>query len=151
MERCYFAVNDVEALQDKPQKKKNRFNCSPGTKWEDIKITLISDSRDDSYRDAVRIKTPDWEERYTYAELGLSDKRKGDEPTNLWILLKTFAINNGFISRSNTDYDPHLPETAKRLNAHLKKLFGIDESIYVAHYKKEKAYRTKIQFSNQTF
>jgi len=120
------------------------FLCNPGTKWEDITIILTADNM-------VRIKMPQAENLFTYHELEMKDKRKGDQPTMLWELLKLFAKNNGFISSQNPKYDPKLPETAKRLNYHLKKLFGIDESIYTGHYKKEKGYRTRINFYNRTF
>jgi hypothetical protein len=146
LEKCYFAVTDVKALKSEfhqsQELEKPVLLCKPGTHWKDIKITLISN-------DTVRIKTPDWGKRFTYSELGLSDKRKGDKQTMLWELLKLFAQNNGFISSNNTEYRPKLVDLTKRLNKHFKNIFGIDESIYVGHYKKEKGYRTKIMFSNQ--
>jgi len=149
LEKCYFAVKDVETIQDKqPQNKRREVNkpvliSKPETQWEDIIITLVSD-------DTVRIKTLDIEQRFNYSELGLSDKRKGDTPTILWELLKLFATMNGFISSNNSEYNATLPDTAKRLNKHLKNLFGINESIYAGHYKKEGGYRTRINFSSQT-
>ena len=149
LEKCNFAVNDVETLKEKTHQRKGQgvkksiVNCKAGTRWEDIKITLIAD-------DTVSIITPEIKERFKYSELGLSDKRKGDQPIVLWTLLKLFAENKGFISRSNPKYDPKLPDWAKRLNMHLKGLFGINESIYTGHYKKEKGYRARINFSNQT-
>lgn len=130
----------LESTRSAEQKKAILF-CEPGTKWENITITLIAD-------DMVRVKTPQDEGRFTYHELGLSDKRKGDKPKMIWELLKLFAEKNGFIFSQNVKYDSKLPDTAKRLNAHLKKLFGIQDSIYKAHYKKEKGYRTKIEFSD---
>ena len=72
LEKCYFAVTDVETLQDKhPQKKSREVNkpviiCKPETQWEDIVITLVSD-------DTVRIKTLDIEQRFNYSELWLSE------------------------------------------------------------------------------
>jgi hypothetical protein len=66
-------------------------------------------------------------------------------------LLKKFAQNNGVISRNNQDYDPTLPDTAKRLKKHLMELFGINESIYQSHYKKEREYKIKIEFNDQTY
>ncbi len=119
------------------------FPCSPETKWEDIKITLVSD-------DTVRIKTPQGEGRFTYHELGMSDKRSGDKPKIIWELFKIFSKNQGRISSDNPKYDPRLPDTAKRLNRHLKDLFEIKDSIYKGHYRKMKRYETKIIFSNQT-
>ncbi|NQT56100.1 MAG: hypothetical protein HQ551_07715 [Desulfobacteraceae bacterium] len=135
------STTTADILPEEPQGK--IFFCGPETKWKDIKITLVAD-------DMVRVKTPKGENRCTYHELGMSDKRIGDKPTMLWELLKLFAKNDGFISSMNPKYDRCLPDTAKRLNAHLKKLFGINESIYQGHYKKMKGYRTKIKFSDQT-
>ena len=113
------------------------------TKWKDVKITLINN-------ESVRIDTPQGSERLSYHELGMSDKRSTNKPTMLWFLLKLFAQNQGYISSTNPKYDSKLPDTAKRLNGHLKKLFGINESIFTGHYKAEKGYRTKILFSDQT-
>jgi len=150
LQNAVFKAEDVEEfekqhniLEQPKESEKNVFPCEPGTNWEDITITLVADNM-------VRIRTPKGEGRYTYPELGMKDKRVGDKPTMLWALLKIFANSQGFISSQNSKYDPKVPDTAKRLNAHLKKLFGIKESIYTAHYKKEKAYRTKIKFSDQT-
>lgn len=120
------------------------FPCKPGTKWEDIKITLIDEN-------TIRVKTPQREGRFTYHELGMSDKRKGNPPTTLWILLRLFAENKGNISSNNINYISTLPSTAKRLNKHLQKVFGIKDSIYKYHYKKYQAYITKIHFSDQRF
>jgi len=98
----------------------------------------------------VRIKTPQGEDKYLYHQLGLSDRRKGDQPTLLWELLKLFLMNDGRISRRNK-YDPKLPDTAKRLNRQLKNLFAIKDSIYAGHYKKEYAYKMRFKVSNATF
>ena len=124
------------------EQRKAIFPCEPGTKWEDITITLIAN-------DTVRIKTPQDEGRFTYHELGLSDKRRGDEPKKaLWGLFKLFAEKNGFVSPQNVRYDPRRADTAKRLNKHLQEVFRIQDSIYQGHYRKEKGYRTKIKFSD---
>lgn len=119
------------------------LRCKPGTKWEEIKITLIEE-------DAVRINTPSGEGRFSYHQLGFSDKRKLNTPTVLWPLVKRFAENQGEVSAGNSSYSKNLQDTAKRLNKHLQDLFGIHESIYVGSYKKERAYRTRIFFSDKT-
>jgi hypothetical protein len=117
--------------------------CKPGTKWEEIKITLIED-------DAVRIETPQGKERCSYHELGMSDKRKGNKPTMIWALLKLFAKNQGYLTRTSGEYNPTLPDTAKRLNKRLQEIFNIHDSIFTDRYKTERGYRTKIFFSDQT-
>ncbi len=148
---AFYPIEQVESLSSTTPKQQNlvahspKLTVAPGTHWEDIKITLLSD-------EMVRIKISDQEELYHYSELRLSDKRKGDKPTQLWFLLKVFAQNHGFISGDNidSDYDSKLPDNAKRLNKHFKKLFGIDDSIYQGGYKTEKGYKTKIFFSDKT-
>ena len=119
------------------------FPCNPVTKWEEVKITLIEN-------ETVRIETPQGSDRFSYHELGMSDKRSGNKPTMLWALFKLFAKNQGDISPTNDEYVPKLPDTAKRLNKHLQNLFKIPESIFTDHYKSLKGYKTKILFSDQT-
>jgi hypothetical protein len=120
------------------------FPCKPGTKWEQIKITLIDE-------EVVRVETPQNSGQFSYHQLEMADERTNDKrPNAIWILLKMFAKNQGIISRQTINYDPTLPDTAKRLNKQLQKLFDIKDSIYVGHYKAEKGYRTKIIFSDQT-
>ena len=123
------------------------FPCEASTKWEDVKITLIAN-------DTVRIETPQGTGRYTYHELGMSDKRPGDKPKKMWAILTLFAKNQGIFPPKNHNYrEPlikALPEKAKRLNSHLKKLFGIEESIFKYHYSEHKRYETRIFFSDQT-
>ena len=143
--RCRELYQAGEGGSDNKQPNRNKkkliLTCKSGTTWKDITMTLIAN-------DTLRIKTPQGEGRFTYHELGMSDKRTGDKPTMLWALLKLFAEKKGFISSQNVEYDPKLPDTAKRLNKHLQGLFGIQDSIYQAHYRKEKGYRTKIKFSD---
>jgi hypothetical protein len=126
------------------EQEKTVFPCQPGTTWEDVTMILVA-------KNMLRIKTPQKEGLFTYHQLGLNDKRQGDRPTMLWSLLMLFAKSQGFISPKNTNYDPKLIDTAKRLDAHLRKIFAIDERIYQGHYKKEKGYRTRIKFEDRTF
>jgi hypothetical protein len=123
-------TNDIQ--KEAPKQKNKVFPCEPGTKWENVTITLTGD-------DTVRVKTLQGEGVFSYHQLELADGRiPSGKATMLWILLKLFCINNGFISPNTDDYDPKLPDTAKRLNKHLQKVFGIKESIYKDHYKKLK-------------
>jgi hypothetical protein len=116
---------------------KTVFPCKPGTRWEYITIILLAD-------DMVKVKTPQGEGRFTYHQLGFADKRKGDQPTMLWTLLKAFAGTQGRISRSEgVEYSPRLPDSAKRLDKSLQKIFGINERIYKGHYRAEKGYTTR--------
>lgn len=129
-------------FEGRPENRKI-FPCPSDTAWEQVRITLLSD-------DAVRIKTPSGEARFSYHGLGFVDKRKGDKPTALWGLLKILAQNQGTISPQNSEFKSTLLDTTKRLNKHLQGLFGINESIFAGSYRREKAYRSRIMFSDQT-
>ena len=133
-----------EPLGDSSGGAQKVFPCKPETKWEEVKIVLIAN-------DTVRIETPSGTGRFSYHQLGMVDKRKGDKPTLLWTFLLLLATSDGVISSNAPEYDPRLPDTAKRFNKKLKEIFGIDESIYRDHYRKHKEYRTKIKFENQTY
>ena len=148
---CSYPAEQVEALHAKASDEQIAIEgdrplipCPPGTKWEEICITLVAN-------DTVRIQTPHVEGRFQFSALGLQDKRKGDAPGMLWELLKVFAKNNGSITRTNIEYNRKLTDTAKRLNRRMKEIFGIRESIFKAHYKKERGYRTRIIFRDTTF
>jgi len=117
--------------------------------WEDYHIFLTAD-------DTCRIKTPDGEKRYTFAELGMSDKRKGDSPRQLWELMTLFATTGGCITGTvmarynggrGRKFD--FQTATKQLNKHLQAYFGIKESIFTDHYKKNREYRTKMKFHDR--
>lgn len=121
----------------------------PGLKWEDITITLHD-------RDLVSIKTPTSEERYSPAELKMTDKRKGNQTKEVWRTLMLFCLKTGFVSSENTTSEEDLPGKAKRLNKAMQDLFNIKESIFNSHYKnkseglkgtlKVAGYQTKARF-----
>jgi hypothetical protein len=120
------------------------FPCDSGTKWNDIKITLISD-------DVVEIKTPLGTGKFSYRQLHMADNRTRERKSNmLWELLKLFAKSHRRIEPTNEKYDPTLPDTAKRLSKHLQGLFDIHETIFTGHYKAKGCYETKIIFSDKT-
>jgi hypothetical protein len=143
LEGAVFREDNISEFE----KESNAFPCKPGTEWKDVKITLIDNN-------TVRIKTPQGNGLFTYHNLEMADKRLGDKPIKVWSTLKLFATNQGIIPPKNHDYRKSLikalPGKAKHLNSHLKKLFGIEESIFKYHYKTHKRYETRIFFSDQT-
>ena len=136
--QAYTDLHEEISREEKPV-----FPC-PGASWEDVTITLVAN-------DMVTVKTPQGKGRFTYHALGMQDRRKGDQPGALWALFKLFAQNKGYITRQSIEYDRTLTDTANRLNAHLKKVFKINERIYTGHYKKEKGYKTRIKFYDRTY
>ncbi|MGO9530568.1 MAG: hypothetical protein ACLP3B_05240 [Syntrophobacteraceae bacterium] len=115
--------------------------------WEDFSIFLISEH-------TCRIKTPDGEKRYNYAELGMADKRKVDKPDQLWKLMQILAATGGYInwktmaaySGGKDSEKLDIKTLTKRLNRHLKIHFGIKDSIFTGHYKTTRGWKTKIKF-----
>jgi hypothetical protein len=113
-----------------------------GTAWEDVTITLIA-------RDTVSFKIGNQTERFTYAELGMSDKRTGDKPKFVWWFFVLLIKGNGFISRQTDNYDAKLPDSAKQFKGAMKKLSKIEDDIF-AHYKTEGGYRAKFKAIDKT-
>ena len=121
----------------------NIFPCSEGTTWEQLTFTLKSD-------DVVYVKTPKGAARIHYGTLGFIDKRKGDSPnTTTWPLFQALAKMNGEITLRGDEYLRHLPDNARRLSKHLKSLFGIKESIWLNHYKKNKSYKARFTIHDE--
>ena len=119
--------------------------CYPGTEWKDITITLTS-------KNTVTIKTPQGEESYNCALLGMAYKQDAEKKKRVWTLLMLFATNKGIIgsdiikenkaifgnpAKHTVDelYVKFMSAT-KELNRHLKDKFGIDDSIYIGRYNK---------------
>jgi len=110
--------------------------------WEEVTITLTS-------LEQVRIKMPSGEKPFTYAEIGMSDGRNKENKKRIWRLLILFAQKSGIIEKSEitdlqkqfdgvgkqTGYAAFMNAT-KELNNHFKRLFNINESIYIGTYKK---------------
>jgi len=120
------------------------FSLPEGTEWKDIIIALVADNM-------VRVETPQCKGRFTYHQLGMSDKRTGDKPTVVWEVVKLLCKNRGSIARETPYYDPRLPDWVKRTDKHLQNIFGIKESIKQGHYKTMRGYKMKIKFHDETF
>lgn len=88
--------------------------------WKDIRILFVSD-------DSVRliIKPIDLDNRYTYAELGFKDERKGDLPNQLWDLLQKFAIKNGLLENLSFIERGKLEKDVSRLRGQIRKIVGL--------------------------
>jgi hypothetical protein len=115
----------------------------PGTKWEDVKITLTAS-------DTVRIETPHGKGKYTYHTLGMADGRCADKSKEVWTTFSLFAVNHGVVPQKGAiTFIDNLTEKAKRLNKHLKDLFKINDRIFKHNFKKYHRHETKIVFSNQ--
>lgn len=115
------------------------FPCNDAVKWEDVSFVLKSDT-------LVYVKTPKGEARVEYNMLEFVDRRSGDKPNETtWPLFQAFARLNGEISKESQHYIRNISDRASDLNTHLKRIFGIKESIYTGHYKKEWKYKTRFK------
>jgi hypothetical protein len=126
-------VQPTEQQIETLEKHESFLPVPEGIKWEDITITLSSNEH-------IKVSCNDKEERFTFGELGFTDKRKGDKLTKLWIYLKEIIKHGGDLTWKNTsEYNDQLVKDASRLNIHLKKLFGIEDNIYTGHFRKKNA------------
>jgi hypothetical protein len=93
----------------------------PGTCWEDVRITFLSDER-------VEIQIGSQRETRNYEEMGFGDRRNGT-PTKSWILLRGLASKQGIIpvegrkQKGWAAIEKHIERTRKLL----RKLFGITD------------------------
>ena len=133
--------------EEQNEKRKAPFPCPPGTEWNEVWLTLVDE-------DTVRIETPGGKGRFTYHELGMKNKRgrnkEGDDRTALWTTLKALCKCRGEISSDTPMHDRRPSRNMHDLNKHMQKLFGIEDSIFIDHYKRAKGYHTKVRLSDQT-
>jgi hypothetical protein len=122
----------------------------PGTTWEDIYFSLKSN-------ELVHVRTPAGESRLMFSDLGFQDKRKGDKPNKTtWVFFLVLAVCQGDTRNESDKIKKHISqadmakfsERARRLDAHLKKVFGINESIYKGHYRKFNGYVTRFNIQD---
>lgn len=127
-----------------------KSDSSQPDSWNDFSVVMISEEK-------CRIETSDGKKRYTFAQLGMADGRKVNEPTKLWKLMQIFAATGGYINwktikaysdgRDSEKLD--FSSLTKQLNKHLQQHFGITDSIFTGHYNKTRGWRTKIKFSDE--
>lgn len=126
---------------EEPQEEKI-LPAPTGTAWEDVTITLVA-------KDTVSITIGSRTERFSYAELGMSDKRTGDRAKAVWWFFVQLIKEQGFVSSQTENYNPKLPDLAKQFKVVMKSLFSIKDDI-LTHYKKEKGYRAKFKTIDKT-
>jgi hypothetical protein len=69
-----------------PPTAKQHFPTPAGAKWSDVEIVLTSETEAEFKIGAVC-------QRYTFAAVGLADKRDGKRPLREWRMLRTYAEN----------------------------------------------------------
>lgn len=119
--------------EDKPLR---TFPTPPGTKWHNVTISIMS-------KDSLKIEVGGISERFTYAEIGFKDNRKGDMPDGNWDALLVFAEYNGVIDK-HTNINPilkhNLKSRVKVIRYRLKRLMNMEDDPF-APFKKHQAYK----------
>jgi hypothetical protein len=106
----------------KPPVPTKSFPTPQGATWENVRI-VMSDLR-------MRVDVLGKRKEFTFQEAGFEEKRRGDVPDRLWILLTQFAIHGGILP-SNLSSLPdqvrtNLKQNVSKLGKRLAALFLLD-------------------------
>jgi hypothetical protein len=133
---------EERVILPKPKNKKIQLRKFPkDTKWQDITIQFLNEHE-------VIIRVKNETHQTTYEVMGFQDEKK-KLPNKQWTFLRLLAIKNGELSwENNSDLTLKQINSAKKqkqlLVEALKAYFQIDDEDPFYDYKKEKAYRIKI-------
>lgn len=120
-----------------------RFPSFSGLRWEEVAMEFVSN-------DSIKVTARKRSKRYTFAELGFKDGRKGDLPDTVWGILRAIAKAGGSI-----DWDSKIePEEKRRLKPAVAKIrkrlitFMRIKDDPFHPYRKQKAYMPKFALSD---
>lgn len=122
------------AKKEAPRRKKTqdivRFPSPPDLRWKDVTIEFVSDQ-------SVRVTALDKSRRYTFAEIGFKDGRRGDMPDGRWAYLRLFAKMHGEIPPS-TDLGAKIwrgvPKAVQDIRQRLQVFMGINEDPFMPYH-----------------
>lgn len=97
-----------------------RFRTPRGAGWKDVEIVLLAPERD-----RVRITVKGRTGTFTYAQVGLADRRRPTVPRAEWRMLRTYAENPDPDAYYRLPKRPTLKMEISRFRAWLKRFFGI--------------------------
>ena len=143
-------ISEIKAKLDESEKRVKkgaiaRYKLSPGTRWDQIGIKIVSDN-------ALTIKSHDkLKKKFHYIELGFSDRRRVDMPDSNWRLLMMFAAKNGEIDGWSKDYKDVVAKKVQRINKLFKQLTSLQENPIYYNGRRKKfgshGYKTKFMIS----
>jgi len=96
------------------------FRTPKGAAWKDVEIVLLAPERD-----RVRISVKGRTGTFTYAQIGLADRRRPTVPRAEWRMLRTYAENPEPDAYDRLPRRPTLKMEISRFRAWLKEFFGI--------------------------
>ncbi|MDI6733384.1 MAG: hypothetical protein QME51_04595 [Planctomycetota bacterium] len=120
------------------------FPTPAGTKWGEITIQFVSN---DSVKISVKGIAP---QRFTFAEMGFKDRRKGDLPNKLWEILKYLAKEKGSLSWDSDKAEPKLQQNISRLRRQLKRFFVLKDDPFLS-YKQVGKWKTKFKIEDLSY
>ena len=129
--------NSIESL-------KEMFSKKPNMAWNDLKIELMSES-------VISFKIINSEIkglRFSYTDLGMSDKRKTDLPNKMWEILIELIECDGQTSENHMTFQNRsgTEKTISRLRGKLKEITGIEGNpILFIKYPYPKRYETQFK------
>lgn len=115
---CNDIWRDIAGAVKIEEKKQHRFALPPSADWEDISIHFL-----DKHSVSITIGGKEKVE-LLYNEMGMADRRSA-KPTELWLLLKAFADQNGILSWKSGTASEKTRQQKKRLSKHLCSIFGL--------------------------
>jgi hypothetical protein len=123
-----------------------RFPAPEGLTWKEVTIAFVSN-------DSIRVSAHSKSKRFTFAEAGFKDGRKGDLPDTLWDILRVLARHGGEVdrgSKTSQKVKGQMKAAIKEIRKRLKALVGIaDDPFYP--YREKQAYVAKFTLCDESF
>jgi hypothetical protein len=94
------------------------FPTPEGASWSDVEFVMLSPS-------AVRITVGSVSQRYTFASLGLNDRRQPHLPRSEWRMLRTYAEHTEPDAYFRLPQRKNLKVDISRFRSWLKSFFGL--------------------------
>lgn len=150
-EKIFEKINEKKIVGKSTMKKIIPLNIPTNTKWENITVKIFNENNVTIFVGSNKYETD-------YKKMGFKDSRTG-HPNKQWMFLWLLAVNNGSLSwedyRTNNQLgnlslkDINKFKKAKQLLAEtLKNYFEIEGDPFYS-YKKEEAYRIRINLTGQ--
>ena len=139
---------EEKVILQKPKNKRIQLRKFPAdTKWNDITVQFLNEHE-------VIIKAKNLTYQTNYEEMGFQDEKK-KLPNKQWQFLKLLAFKNGEISwENNRDLSLQQINSIKKqkqlLTEALKAYFQIYDDEPFCDYKKEKAYKIKLNLTPES-
>ena len=92
------------------------FPTPAGATWEDVRLT-VGDTH-------VRIEVLGRRKEFTFQQAGFEDKRRGDIPDRLWLLLGVFAVHGGILPSNIRGLPQKVRDNLKQNVSQLGKRLG---------------------------